>query len=593
MVIAGGQENLSKNLADELRVATSDENKDGSRIKVIIGSKVASEGLDFKCVRSIHILEPWHNINRLEQVIGRGVRNCSHKELSPEQRNVTIYLHNAFMNQGHETIDTYLYRYSERKAKEIGVIEMILKRGAIDKYLFKNLNKLTKYDVESFKVKPAFRKSRLRIYSYKDEPYSRVCSFQPESECDYIDDMISLKDLKESDMNDDTFRMEYSQGFIDVYKKRISLLLQENICIHLSELKPMIEVYQEVHDIFLNGAVDQMINERDPIFGPTGDKGYAIINDEYLIFQPDFSTDTLLPYYYRLNQGSLKPKVPSMDSVVVRKTLIDTEDIECTQGAKDILLIIKEYSLNPNETYIYKLCKLPKSVQWEYIIDRLPFNQRKLVFGIASALFMGDISTDSFGADMTDLVKCIGDIGKRSFIYYDKNEDKYSYGTESKKLFYGYLLYHTSNEEMYSFSYKEGIISITDHTEQIELERQIQQYKTLVMFTGVSWGYLIYVKRYDGVVCKIVGVTDTIRKKYSYPSLSGPGSIFRDPKPVDPYVSIEKEFPEFLKKLKAQDIISLRQDKSSRIKYAVMIECALRMKHRLLSQEMAYLRYLI
>ena len=39
-----------------------------------------------------------------------------------------------------ETIDTYLYRYSEYKAKQIGEIENILKKNSIDKYLFQNGN---------------------------------------------------------------------------------------------------------------------------------------------------------------------------------------------------------------------------------------------------------------------------------------------------------------------------------------------------------------------------------------------------------------------------------------------------------------------
>ena len=39
MVIAGGQENLTRNLSEELKVATSPENTDGSHIKVIIGEK--------------------------------------------------------------------------------------------------------------------------------------------------------------------------------------------------------------------------------------------------------------------------------------------------------------------------------------------------------------------------------------------------------------------------------------------------------------------------------------------------------------------------------------------------------------------------
>ena len=102
----------------------------------MIGSTVASEGLDFKNIRSIHILEPWHNINKLEQVIGRGIRNCSHKELEPKERNVTVYLHSSKIDDK-ESIDMYLYRYSEYKAKQIGEIENLLKTVAIDKYFLR------------------------------------------------------------------------------------------------------------------------------------------------------------------------------------------------------------------------------------------------------------------------------------------------------------------------------------------------------------------------------------------------------------------------------------------------------------------------
>ena len=48
------------------------------KLKVVLISKAGSEGLDFKCIRQIHILEPWYNTNRIEQIIGRGVRNLSH-----------------------------------------------------------------------------------------------------------------------------------------------------------------------------------------------------------------------------------------------------------------------------------------------------------------------------------------------------------------------------------------------------------------------------------------------------------------------------------------------------------------------------------
>ena len=39
------------------------------------------------------MLDPWWNINSYNQVIGRGVRRLSHKNLPKEERNVTIYLH--------------------------------------------------------------------------------------------------------------------------------------------------------------------------------------------------------------------------------------------------------------------------------------------------------------------------------------------------------------------------------------------------------------------------------------------------------------------------------------------------------------------
>ena len=71
MVTSGEKDGFGGDLASELRVVASSENANGSQIKVIVGSSVAAEGLDFKNIRSIHVLEPWHNLNKIEQVIGR------------------------------------------------------------------------------------------------------------------------------------------------------------------------------------------------------------------------------------------------------------------------------------------------------------------------------------------------------------------------------------------------------------------------------------------------------------------------------------------------------------------------------------------
>ena len=68
-----------------------DKNRDGSIIKIMVGSGVFKEGISLKNVRQVHLLEPWHNRSRIEQVIGRALRHCSHKKLPPKDRQVDIY----------------------------------------------------------------------------------------------------------------------------------------------------------------------------------------------------------------------------------------------------------------------------------------------------------------------------------------------------------------------------------------------------------------------------------------------------------------------------------------------------------------------
>ena len=74
-----------------LKVLNSPKNKNGDTIKIIMISSAGSEGLDLKNIRQIHIMETYWNEVRVKQVIGRGVRNNSHKDLPPKDRNVTVF----------------------------------------------------------------------------------------------------------------------------------------------------------------------------------------------------------------------------------------------------------------------------------------------------------------------------------------------------------------------------------------------------------------------------------------------------------------------------------------------------------------------
>ena len=80
-----------------------------------------SEGVDFRYVRQIHVLDPWFNMSRIEQVLGRGMRTCSHSLLPFKEQNCTVYLHTCrYSTSTQETVDEFMYRiFVEQKGHKI------------------------------------------------------------------------------------------------------------------------------------------------------------------------------------------------------------------------------------------------------------------------------------------------------------------------------------------------------------------------------------------------------------------------------------------------------------------------------------------
>ncbi len=71
----------------------STNNLYGEIIKVLMITASGAEGISLKNTRYVHIVEPyWHPV-RIEQVIGRARRICSHQDLPPELRTVNVFLY--------------------------------------------------------------------------------------------------------------------------------------------------------------------------------------------------------------------------------------------------------------------------------------------------------------------------------------------------------------------------------------------------------------------------------------------------------------------------------------------------------------------
>ena len=88
--------NLSK-LPTDMRMILEESgynerlNQYGEICWVIGITGAGAEGISLKCCRSVHIMEPYWNNVRLDQVKGRAIRICSHKDLPYKDREVEIY----------------------------------------------------------------------------------------------------------------------------------------------------------------------------------------------------------------------------------------------------------------------------------------------------------------------------------------------------------------------------------------------------------------------------------------------------------------------------------------------------------------------
>ncbi|MDC1321582.1 hypothetical protein N8261_06440, partial [Flavobacteriaceae bacterium] len=85
-------EKVPDSITNELsRISTN--NLYGEVVKVLMITASGAEGISLKNTRYVHIIEPyWHPV-RVEQVIGRARRICSHQSLPPELRTVNVFLY--------------------------------------------------------------------------------------------------------------------------------------------------------------------------------------------------------------------------------------------------------------------------------------------------------------------------------------------------------------------------------------------------------------------------------------------------------------------------------------------------------------------
>jgi hypothetical protein len=89
---------VPSSIVNKLQSRKIENNFLGETIKILMITSSGAEGINLKNTRFVHIMEPYWNMVRPQQVIGRARRICSHQDLPEELRTVKVFLYMAIIS---------------------------------------------------------------------------------------------------------------------------------------------------------------------------------------------------------------------------------------------------------------------------------------------------------------------------------------------------------------------------------------------------------------------------------------------------------------------------------------------------------------
>lgn len=303
-----GSDNQEEDIEDDTKkildsVFSSSENSNGKYIKFVLGSRVLSEGFNLKNVGEVHILDTWFNFARTEQVIGRGIRRCSHIDTITEDNPypvVNVYKYCVVIDKKTPSTEELIYKRAEKKHVLIKEIEHIIKENSIDCALNYEANKINnhKYD----KCIPITTKNYDNIELKDNDILCPVeCDYQKcNLKCsdpnlaEFYDESTDSYTVPENKLNDNVYVSNISSELIR-YKQKIKNLY---ILKYVYDLDELLEAFNHDFDnfelLYFYKALDEFIpqdenefnNYTDVLIDKYNRPGYLIYINKYYIFQP-------------------------------------------------------------------------------------------------------------------------------------------------------------------------------------------------------------------------------------------------------------------------------------------------------------------
>ncbi len=428
-------------LVKELNGENINKNNNGEHIKVILGSSTVETGLNFFCIREIHIMDPWFHFSSIEQAVGRGVRKNSHKKLIEEKRNITIYLHCATIPENSkktvkEMPDEYIYRKAFIKKKMAVEVEILLKKNAVDcalnvysNYYIKDLYKDT--DISLDKTTVIDSNGRKRIINLFDSDGSIRCGF---ANCK-VNCVAQLKD--KGILNTDTFDEHQAEEDILNIKEIVKQLFEKNFAYdeeYLIEYIQNINKELDLDIIYL--ALDELIENKEKIQDKYSRPGTILDIKGYYIFQPYEITDKTIPILYRYipnysknqnyrleedDKSKIKYKTDELDE---EGNLNKIDDIQIDTGLileklGEFNKEIEKYFGDYPEKYSYDKPLIPSKYllvcyKFNNYLETISFKSRnRFIINFINKMLNNDLSTKKMnGFNEVDIAKML-------IIYYD------------------------------------------------------------------------------------------------------------------------------------------------------------------------------
>lgn len=241
--------------AELVKTFNNPNNKHGEYLQLLLISSSGAEGVSLRNCRHVHIMEPYWNYERINQVSARAIRYMSHDQLPKEEQDVQVYLYlsifpDKFLISKKKEVEDRIKQAKRDKRKlpkEKSIVD-----PPTDIHLFKNSIRKKEINDEmlqllaSASIECNKKNSRINFECYQCKPNNRKL-FQPDLDTDMLTSSPCITErvikVHEILINNKSYYYEIDNDNIHVYEE-------------------VDEEYEEVFDQKLLSKIEKMVKEK-------------------------------------------------------------------------------------------------------------------------------------------------------------------------------------------------------------------------------------------------------------------------------------------------------------------------------------------